>query len=321
MKLSVIIPVLNEEQGIPYLEERLREALGGKGFDYEIVIVDDGSTDSSIPLVMSWIERDPKVVLVELSRNFGHQAAITAGLTESTGDAVVILDSDLQDSPDLIIDMLEKWRQGYKVVVAERVSRKETGLRKVLMDLFYKTFQAVSDHSFKMNSGVFGLMDRQVVRNLLQLHEQNRFLPGLRGWIGFKTATISYERQARVKGSPRQSLGKLFKYGLDAAISFSYKPLRLSLFCGLFLSFGCFVYGAVLLVRRVMHIDVVPGFTTVAVAILFLGGVILISNGILGEYLARIYDEVKRRPLYIVSRTAARKEGGAIEIKERLPDD
>lgn len=308
MKLSVVIPVLNEQENLPFLRERLEKVMADGHFNYEIILVDDGSSDKSSQFVLEWIKNNPHIVLLQLSRNFGHQPAITAGLKETSGDAVVIMDADLQDPPEVIPEMVKKWLEGYKIVLAERLARQERGLRRWLIEYFYKIFEFVSDFPVKIKSGVFGLMDRVAVRHLLSLPEQNRFIPGLRSWIGFSTTSVSYSREARTKGAPRQSLLKLIQYGIDATFSFSYKPLRLSFFCGLLISTVCFIYGLVLLVERLLNIDVVPGFTTIAIAVFFLSGVLLISNGIIGEYLARIYDEVKNRPLYIVARKLSRKE-------------
>jgi glycosyltransferase involved in cell wall biosynthesis len=315
MKLSLVIPILNEEESIPLLRSHL-DALSTDVFDIEIILIDDGSTDHTAAIVKEWILSNPRVVLLQLSRNFGHQAAITAGLKEATGDAVVILDADLQDPPELIFQLVEKWQEGFKVVLAERSSRQERGLRGFVIKSFYKIFEMLSDFPVRINSGVFGLMDRVVVDHLLALPEQNRFIPGLRTWIGFPTTHIVYERAARAKGTPKQSLRRLFKYGIDAIFSFSYKPLRFSLYGGIFISFVCFIYGSILFVQRIMNYNVVPGFTTVAVSVFFLSGVILISNGIIGEYLARIYDEVKKRPLYIAARKISRKSDNPQIITE-----
>ena len=319
MKLSLVIPVFNEEDVLPALRERLIQVLSSQNFDYEIIFVNDGSTDRSSEFIQGWLHQNPKIILLELSRNFGHQQAITAGLKETTGDCVVILDADLQDPPEKIPEMIEQWQHGYKVVLAERTLRKETFLRGILFKLFYKFFIVISDLPILVTSGVFGLMDRVVVDHLLTLEEKNRFIPGLRGWVGFPTTKIYYERGERSTGRPKQSLRNLFKYSLNAIFSFSYKPLRVSFVLGCAISAFCFLYAAVLIVMRVLGINVVRGFTTPTVAIFFLGGVLLISNGIIGEYLARIYDEVKRRPLYIVARKVSRGSDGKISVEELKP--
>ena len=312
MKLSIVTPVYNEEDSLPLLRERLSALFKQCGFDYEMLFVNDGSVDSTSQLIKDWIKEDHRVVLLELSRNFGHQQAITAGLQESTGDCVVIMDADLQDPPEEIPKMVKKWEEGFKVVLAERTSRNENFLRKMLFSLFYKVFVSISDMQVLNNSGVFGLMDRVVVNHLLNMGERSRFLPGMRGWLGFETTTIYYDREDRQAGHPKQTLRKLIRYALNAIFSFSYKPLRVSIFIGFTTTMVFFLYGLVLVYMRVMGINVVKGFTTPTVAIFFIGGLLLMSNGIIGEYIARIYDEVKNRPLYIANKKFSRKQGGQI---------
>ena len=302
MLLSIIIPVLNEADGFSILHDKLEEVFTKLPCDYEVIFINDGSTDNTSEKIQEWINTNNHIVLLELSRNFGHQSAITAGLHESKGDAVIVMDADLQDPPNLIPELLAQWNKGYKVVIAQRRSRGENFIRKMLFNAFYKIFDLLSDFPIKIASGVFGLMDRTVVDHLTLMKEQNRFIPGMRAWLGFKTAVVTYDRQPRAFGEPKQSLRKLIKYGFDALFSFSYKPLRLSFFLGLIVSSLCFSYAFVLLVLRLLNVNVVSGFTTVAIAIFFIGGVLLISNGILGEYLGRIYDEVKKRPYFIIER-------------------
>jgi len=320
-KISIIIPVCNETDVLPLLRDRLENVLEKINYDYEVIFVNDGSTDNSANIIKDWIQQNHRISLIEFSRNFGHQQAITAGLKESTGDAVIISDADLQDPPEEILNLIAKWQEGYKVVLAERSQRGEKGIRKVLFKLFYKAFLVLSDLPIMINSGVFGLIDRVIVENLILLEERNRYLPGLRGWIGFNSTTIYYKREARVAGNPKQSLRRLFKFGLNAIFSFSYKPLRISFVLGACVSTFFFLYGAILVIMRLFNINVVRGFTTPTVAIFFIGGVLLISNGIIGEYLARIYDEVKRRPLYIIAKKYKRNsENSTIEIKEIYPN-
>lgn len=316
MKLSVVISIYNEEEVIPHLRSRLVNVFNNKSFDYEITAIGDGSTDRSVEFIKDWIRTNHRVSLIQLSRKFGHQQAITAGLHEITSDAVAILDADLQDPPEIILQMISKWKEGFKVVIAKRIDRNDRFLRKLFFKLFYKVFVIISDLQVLVNSGVFGLMDRIVVNKLLTLEERNRFLPGLRGWIGFETAKIRYQRDERVSGKPKQTFTRLFQYALNAIFSFSYKPLRISFFLGCLISTFFFLYGVVLVIMRILNINVVRGFTTSTVAIFFIGGVLLISNGIIGEYLLRIYDEVKRRPLYIISRRISREIDGNLTIKD-----
>lgn len=300
MKASVVIPIFNEEEVIPLLLERLQAIAHSHPDDWEFVLVNDGSRDRSLPLLIEASKVIPEVVVLNLSRNFGHQAAISAGLNAATGDCVMIMDGDLQDPPEVLPELVAMWRQGYQVVVAQRRTRAERGFRRLAFDTFYRVFGFLADYPIPLNAGVFGLMDRAVVNQLLLLEERNRFLPGLRSWLGFRQTIVWYDRQERAAGEAKQTYWKLLKYGLDALFSFSYKPLRLSWFFGVPISLFSFVYGLILVTLRVFDINVVPGFTTPTVLLLFFGGIQLISIGILGEYMGRIYDEVKRRPLFIV---------------------
>ena len=298
--ISIVLPLYNEESVLAALYERLTNVLAGEA-PYELIFVNDGSRDRTLALLRDIVERDSHAVVLDLSRNFGHQAAITAGLEAARGAAVILMDGDLQDPPEVIPELLATWRMGYQVVVARRRSRQDRGLRGLLFRLFHRLFGWVSDFPIDANTGIFGLLDRRAAQQLIALEERNRFLPGLRSWIGFQQTTIWYDRAARAAGEPKQTFDRLFRYAFDAIFSFSYKPLRLSWLFGFIVSTCSFAYGAVLLVMRVLDINVVLGFTTPTVAIMFLGGVQLITIGILGEYLGRIYDEVKHRPHYIVA--------------------
>jgi len=267
--------------------------------------VDDGSRDRTLALLLARQEADPHVVVVELSRNWGHQPAITAGLSVAGGQDIVIMDGDLQDPPGVIPEFVKAWQAGAQVVIAARRSRAERGLRRVLFWLFYKVFAFLSDYPIPLDAGVFGLLDRQAVDVGNRLQESNRYLPGIRSWIGFRSATVYYDRHDRAGGEPKQNLWRLLRYGLDAIFSFSYKPLRVTLFAGTIVSCFALLFGVVLFICRLYDIGlfgqpVVAGYTSTLVAILFLGGVQLISVGILGEYIGRIYDEVKRRPLFVI---------------------
>ena len=305
MLLSVVVPILNEADLVTRLHEELRAALDATSLPWEVVYVNDGSTDRSLELLRDVQRTDPHVTIADLSRNWGHQAALTAGLGLARGNAVVLIDGDLQDPPAVIPDLVAAWRAGAEVVVAERRSRVETGLRRLFFPAFYRVLGFLSDFPIPLNAGIFGLLDRRAVDAIGTLQETNRYLPGLRAWVGFRTAVVFYDRRARSAGHPKQTLLRLLRYALDAIFSFSYKPLRLSLFAGLLVAFFSLVYGVVLIVCRLLGtglfgIPVVVGYTSTIVAILFLGGAQLISVGILGEYLGRVYDEVKRRPLFVV---------------------
>jgi dolichol-phosphate mannosyltransferase len=303
--ICLVVPVYNEEPIVRRLHAEVAAAMQVTGLPWRVIYVDDGSSDRSLELLLELRREDPRVSVLELSRNWGHQAALTAGLAHADGDAVVLMDGDLQDPPRVIPDLVTAWRKGAQVVIAQRRSRAERGPRRWLFGLFYKALGFVSDYPIPLNAGIFGLLDRQAVEAVNRLGESNRYLPGLRAWVGFKTAVVTYDREERAGGEPKQTFFKLLRYGLDAIFSFSYKPLRLSLFVGLFTSAFAMLYGATLVLCRVFGVGlfglpVVDGYTSTIVSILFLGGVQLMSVGVLGEYIGRIYDEVKRRPLYLV---------------------
>jgi dolichol-phosphate mannosyltransferase len=302
--ISVVIPIYNEEEVIDALHAALREVMERIGEPWEVVYVNDGSADASLELLLKHQSQDPRVVIVDLSRNWGHQAALTAGLQAACGDAVVLMDGDFQDPPETIVKMVKAWREGAQVVVAQRRTRTETGFRTWAYPLFYKFLGYLSDYPIPLNAGIFGLLDRQVVDNINALSESNRYLPGLRAWVGFRTAVVYYDRADRAAGTPKQTFLKLLKYGLDAIFSFSYKPLRLSLVLGLVTAIMGMLYGAFLVITRLggwqLTGPVVWGYTSTIVTVLFMGGVQLICIGLLGEYVGRIYDEVKRRPLFLV---------------------
>jgi polyisoprenyl-phosphate glycosyltransferase len=298
VELSVVIPVFNEETILDILFTRMEKALAG--IDYELVFVNDGSQDRTVEIIRNYIEKNPRARLIDLSRNFGQYLAVSAGMAKARGRAVLTIDADMQDPPELVSEMLKKWREGFDVVIGSRKSRPETGLKKIGLRLFDKFFSWMSDYPILVRGG-FALMDRKVVDQIVSLPERHRYIPGLRGWVGFKQTEIWYDREARAGGETKWSFFNLAAYALDAIFSFSHKPLRVTWVMGLIISAICFGYGLVLVVLRIFHIAVVPGFTTLAFSLFFLGGVQLIAIGILGEYLARVYDEVKRRPLYIVA--------------------
>ena len=323
--ISIVIPIYNEEVLIPRLHEAIAAEMSKQPDDWEVVYVNDGSRDRSLELLLDLRKDDSHVVVVELSRNWGHQPALTAGLATARGDAVILMDGDMQDPPEVIPDMIAEWKNGSQVVIAERRSRAELGHRRILFKLFYKVLGMLSDYPIPLNAGIFGLLDRQAVDAIVRMSETNRYLPGLRSWVGFKTTVVNYDRADRAAGETKQSLRRLLKYGLDAIFSFSYKPLRLSLVLGLVIALCTGTVGFALLVCRVFGVGlfglpVVDGYTSTIVSILFLGGVQLLSIGILGEYIGRIYDEVKRRPLYLVNEihTHASRRQGAPEVTKNL---
>lgn len=312
--VTVVLPIFNEEEVLPELLARLTKVFDAHpATQWEALLVDDGSRDRSVELIRAHTAHDPRFALLELSRNFGFQAALAAGLAHAQGDAVVTMDADLQDPPECIPEMVAKWRAGAEVVCAVRRSRQETGPRRVGMDIFHAVFRRVSDFPIEANTGTFGLMDRTAVDALNLLPERNRFFPGLRSWVGFSTAEIRYDRQERAAGQPQQTFRRLLRYATDGVFSFSYLPLRLLTYAGLFIALLGFSAAIFYAVRRLVGIETAPtGYTTLVTIVLFLGGVQLIGIGVLGEYLGRIYDEVKRRPLFLLRRNtppAAGKKG------------
>jgi glycosyltransferase involved in cell wall biosynthesis len=310
--ISLVVPVYNEEEIIDRLVDEIEAVLDGNS--WEAVFVDDGSVDRTLALLLERRRRDSRIAVLQLSRNWGHQAAISAGLTHARGDAVIVMDGDLQDPPSVIPKLLEEWRAGARVVVAERSSRHEGWVSSLLFRAFYFILGHVSDYPIPLNAGIFGLLDREAVNAVNQLNERNRYLPGLRAWIGFSTKVVFYDRSARAGGRRKQTFTRLFRYAFDAIFSFSYKPLRFSLAMGVATAIFAMVFAVVLVTARIRGVGilggpVVIGYTSTIVSILFLGGIQLIGIGILGEYLGRVYDEVKRRPLYLIEREYPSHDG------------
>jgi len=302
LKLSVVIPIYNEEENLPELYKRLRQVCDGlDNVRWQVIYVNDGSQDRSLEMMRQQSMEDSRFCIVDLSRNFGHQAAISAGLAQADGDAVISMDGDLQDPPEVIPDMLARWQAGDQIVRAERRSRKESGIRRLGFEAFHHVFRWISDFPVPSQSGIFGLMDRTALEELNRFTEKNRFFPGLRSWVGFSQGVVYYDRQERAAGMPKQSLRRLLRYALDAIFSFSYKPLRVMTVAGAVISAAGFLLACIFVIKRLIGIEVAQtGFTTLVTLVLFLGGVQLIAIGLLGEYLARVYDEVKQRPLYII---------------------
>jgi len=303
--IAVVIPVFNEEAVLPELFRRLGAVFDGQpGIAWSAVLVNDGSRDGSGELITAQCGRDARFKLIELSRNFGFQSALAAGLAAAAdAGAVVTMDADLQDPPELIPELAAAWRQGAEVVRAVRSTRSEKGLRRLAFDLFHLVFGALTDYPIEPHSGTFGLLGRPAVDAFLQLPERHRFFPGLRAWVGFPRSDVPYARQERVAGRPQQNLRRLIRYALDGLFSFSYLPLRLLTYTGLFIAGLGFAVGLFFVCKRLLGIEVAQtGFTTLVTLVLFLGGMQLIGIGVLGEYLGRIYDEVKQRPNFIVRR-------------------
>ena len=312
MKLDIVIPIYDEQKNLPLLNLRLKEACDNlQDLTWQVIYVDDGSSDRSLEIMVNQRREDSRFSIVELSRNFGHQAAITAGLSCSDGEAVILMDGDLQDPPELIPELISRWRQGANVVRAQRQSRKESGIRRLGFDIFHRIFTLITDFPIPPNAGIFGLLDRQAAEELKRLPEQNRFFPGLRSWVGLKQEVVYYDREDRAAGKPKQSFSKLIRYALDAIFSFSYKPLRIMTGAGIVISAVGFLLACFFITKRLLGIEIAQtGFTTLVTLMLFLGGIQLMAIGLLGEYLARIYDEVKQRPLFIIKATHGLKKTG-----------
>ena len=308
---SLIIPIYNEEETIAALYERVSQLLGQLDAPTELILVNDGSRDRSLMLLRELQAQDPRVKYISLARNFGHQIAVTAGLKFSQGQAVIVLDADLQDPPELIPQLIEQWRQGYQVVYAQRTKRKqESWFKRLTAYLFYRLLQRLADVNIPADTGDFCLMDRQVVDLLNAMPEQNRYIRGLRSWVGFRQTAVQFERDPRFAGDVKYTFRKSFTLAINSLISFSKVPLRLSTYLGLIsaaLALGMAVL--VLYWRLTQKVSGVTGLATVVIAILFLGSVQLVCLGILGEYIGRIYEEVKGRPLFTVA------ELGGFDIK------
>ncbi len=296
--LSVVAPMFNEESTAERFYERVCAAL--EGISFELVVVDDGSTDGTPAILDRLAASDPRVRVVYLSRNFGHQTAITAGLDHARGDAVVMIDADLQDPPEVILQLLERWRAGADVVYAVRASRSgETKFKLVTARWFYRLMSTLSDVELAHDAGDFRLMDRRALDSLLSMRERNRYLRGMTVWVGFTQAAVAYERDRRHAGETKYTLRKMLRFSLDAVSSFSHVPLQAATVLGFFFSLVAFLAIPVVIGLKVAG-SYLPGFSTITIVILLLGGIQLIAVGIIGEYVGRIYDEVKRRPLYLV---------------------
>lgn len=306
--LSIAIPVFNEEENLPQLAGRLKTAIAALQFDdYEIIFVDDGSSDATPGVLVSLHDTDSHIRVIRFSRNFGHQAALQAGMDESRGDALVFMDADLQDPPEVIADFVAQWRAGYEIVYAIRKKRKENFFKRASYKVFYRSLQAVANIDVPLDAGDFCLMDRRVVNALKALPERNRFLRGLRSWIGFAQIGVEYERQARLGGAPKYTVGKLLGLALSGYIGFSAVPLRVASALGTLSALAGLGLMVWAVLQKITGHPTPWGWASTVSMILFMGGMQLGVLGIVGEYLSRTYDEVRRRPLYIVSRQLDRQ--------------
>ncbi|MCX7841271.1 MAG: glycosyltransferase family 2 protein, partial [Anaerolineae bacterium] len=294
--LSVVVPVYNEQENLPTLLARLTQVLDKTEPNYEIVFVNDGSRDDSAAILDAFAARDPRVVVIELARNFGHQVAISAGLDYARGSGVIVMDADLQDPPEVLPEFIAKWREGYDVVYAIRERRKENVFKRAAYMLFYRLLQRVANIQIPLDSGDFCIMDRRVVDLLNGMPERNRFVRGIRSWVGLNQIGLKYERQARDAGKPKYTFNRLLYLALDGLVSFSFLPLRMISLLGIAVSLVALFLAGVYTIQKITVGLYPPGFATTIVAILFFAGVQLITIGIIGEYVGRIFDEVKRRP-------------------------
>jgi dolichol-phosphate mannosyltransferase len=303
--LSIILPVLNEEAIIPAAYERIKKAVSAIGWRYEFIFVDDGSTDNSLSILEELARQDSQVKVISFSRNFGHQIAITAGCDHCSGKYAVIMDSDMQDPPELIPQLIAKADEGFDVVYAVRKNRQaETWFKKTSASLFYRIFAVFSNIPMPLDTGDFRLINRKVLQTLRGLKEKNRFMRGLVSWVGFKQTGILYDRESRQAGNTKYHLFKMMNLSVDGIVSFSTVPLKLASLLGLIISVLSFLLGLYCIGLKLFTNQLVQGWLSLLISILFIGGVQLIFLGIIGEYLGRIYDEVKQRPLYVVNKKA-----------------
>ncbi len=300
VELSIILPVYNESSNIPELYQRLTATLSQLPLTYEIIFINDGSTDQTLTILKELHAKDARIKTLSFSRNFGHQIALSAGLDHAIGQAVLTMDSDLQDAPEDIPKFISKWKEGYDGVYATRIRRNESIIRTFFFKIFYRIFNSLSQISIPLDAGDFCLMDRKVINTLKRFPERNRFLRGLRSWIGFRFTGIPQDRPPRKMGSIKHGLKRLFHIGFDGIFSFSYTPLRMASLVGVFTSFGGFILGLKIVYEKFFTTRHMIGWTSLMVTIIFFSGLIILFLGLIGEYICRIYDEIKQRPLYII---------------------
>ena len=309
--ISVVAPAYNEQEVLVEFHRRVTEVMRGIGCNYEIVLVNDGSRDNTLALMHDLRATDPHVSVVDLSRNFGKEIALSAGLDYTKGEVVVVLDADLQDPPELIPQMLEIWREGYDVVYGTRTVRDgESWFKKTTANYFYRVIKQVSRVDIPKDTGDFRLMSRRAVQALSKLREEHRFMKGLFAWIGFPSKAFLYRRDPRAAGETKWNYWKLWNFAIEGITSFTVAPLKASTYIGLFVAMMSLIYAIFVIWKAMMYGDPVRGYPSLMAVILFLGGVQLVSVGLLGEYVGRIFNEVKRRPLYLLNRLTGSELGG-----------
>lgn len=307
-RLSVVVPMHNEESLVDPFFDRVESVIDELGCDYEIVCVNDGSRDGTLAKLLARCELCSRIVVVDLSRKFGKESALKAGIDNATGDALIPIDADLQDPPELIPQMIEKWRAGYDVVYGVRADRRaDTAVKRWTAGRFYRLYNRVADIPIPLDTGDFRLIDRRVAEALRQLPERNRFMKGLITWVGFKQIGVEYERSKRTVGTTKWNYWQLWNFAIDGITAFSTVPLRVWSYVGAFVSLLSFLYLIFLVLRTLIFGVVVPGYASLMVVVLFLGGIQLITLGIIGEYLGRLYSEAKGRPHYVINRIYGRE--------------
>ncbi len=308
--ISIVIPTYRSERNLPILLERINVVLKNESIDYEIIVVDDSSPDNTLSYLKTAVKQMPELRVISLARNFGQQIATTAGLRHAHGDAIIIMDDDLQDPPEFIPSLIHKWSEGFDVVYAVRRKRKEGFFKRHAYELFYKLLSRLSDIQIPQDSGDFCIMSKRIVSILNNMDERDRFIRGQRAWVGYRQTGIEYERDHRYSGKPAYTLSKMIKLSLDGIFSFSSKPLRITSIFGFIISIIAFIGIFITLIQKFATIlfpdnrfAVWPGFSSILLSVLFIGGVQLIGIGVLGEYIGRIFNEVKKRPLYLIKET------------------
>ncbi|MDR1000230.1 MAG: glycosyltransferase family 2 protein [Clostridiales bacterium] len=298
---SVVIPAYNEQEVIAESYKRLTKVMAGLGEPYELIFIDDGSRDATATILADIAETDKNVILIRFSRNFGHMPAITAGMDFARGQAIMVIDADLQDPPEVFVEMVQKWREGYDVVYGVRAERQgETAFKKLTAGLFYRFLRGITDVDIPNDTGEFRLMDRKVCDAMKKIQERNRYIRGLVSWVGFKQTAVRYARERRFAGVTKYPLHKMIKFAMDGITSFSYKPLRIATHMGWAISLLSFVYLIVVLFQKLFTDTTITGWASMVAIITFSQGIVLLVLGLMGEYIGRTFDEVKGRPIYLV---------------------
>lgn len=306
--LSITVPAYNEQEVLPEFHSRISKVLSTIPMDAEIIYINDGSTDETLHVLNKLRENDARVAVVDLSRNFGKEVALTAGLHKSNGDAVVVIDADLQDPPELIPDLIKEWKNGYDVVYARRMTRSgETIIKKATAHIFYRFMQQLGRVKIPADTGDFRLLSRRAVNALNTLKEHHRFMKGLFAWIGYKQKAVMYKRDPRYAGETKWNYWSLWNFAIEGITSFTTAPLRFAMYIGIFTAIGAFAYGIFMILNTIIYGNPVAGYPSLIVIVLFLGGVQLTAIGVIGEYLGRIFNETKHRPLYFINEYLPRR--------------